>query len=155
MVQEVVAALICRETAGKRQFLIAQRPENKKRGLLWEFVGGKVETGESPEVALDRECQEELGVSVSVGARYWEGTHSYPDLTVHLSLFWASVKEGEIQKREHNDLRWISPDEIGQFDFCPADMPILDTIRKRGLHDGLTELQKELFAMQDLRSGVW
>ena len=149
--QEVVAALICRERDGRCQFLIAQRPEHKKRGFLWEFVGGKVEAGESREVALQRECREELGVSISVGALYWEGTHSYPDLTVRLSLFRAAVKTGTIQKLEHNDLRWITPDEIGQFEFCPADVEILKQIRKQGVEDSLTELQRELFAMQDLR----
>ncbi len=151
MMQEVVAALICREMDGKRQFLIAQRPENKARGLLWEFVGGKVEVGESREAALERECREELGVSISVGALYWEGRHSYPDLEVHLSLFRAAVKTGTIQKLEHNDLQWITPDEIGQFEFCPADVEILKQICKQGVEDGLTELQRELFAMQDLR----
>ena len=151
MIQEVVAALICRETDGRRQFLIAQRPEHKKRGLLWEFVGGKVEAGESREVALDRECREELGISVSVGALYWEGTYSYPDLTLRLSLFRATVKEGKIQKREHKDLRWIFPEEADQYAFCPADTAILKMIREKGLDDGLTDLQKELFSMQDLK----
>lgn len=151
MIQEVVAALICRELDGKRQFLIAQRPENKKRALLWEFVGGKVEEGESREVALERECREELGVSVSVGALYWEGTHAYPDLTISLSLFRATVKEGEIQKREHEDLRWIIPEEAGSYSFCPADTAILEKIRAEGLDDGLTDLQKALFSLQDLK----
>ncbi len=83
---EVVAALIWE---GDR--LACQRPPDKARGLLWEFVGGKVEPGETKEAALVRECQEELGVVVSVGDLFMEVTHSYPDLTVHLTLFHAVI----------------------------------------------------------------
>lgn len=87
---EVVAALIRRE--GK--FLICQRPENKARALLWEFVGGKVEQGETKERALIRECREELGITVAVGAAFAEVVHEYPDITVHLTLFNATIAEG-------------------------------------------------------------
>ena len=82
---EVVAALIWQ---GER-FLACQRPPHKARGLLWEFVGGKVEPGETREQALIRECREELGVLVQVGEIFMELTHKYPDLTVHLTLFHA------------------------------------------------------------------
>ena len=101
---EVVAALIWR---GDR-FLACQRPAHKARGLLWEFVGGKVEPGETKEEALVRECREELGVTVRVGEVFTELTHVYPDLTVRLTLFHAAIPEGEPQKLEHNDLRWIT-----------------------------------------------
>lgn len=122
---EVVAALIWREN----KFMICQRPAHKARGLLWEFVGGKVETGETKEQALVRECREELAVTVSVGEVYMTVTHEYPDLTVHLTLFQAAIAEGEPQLLEHNDIRWITADEILQYDFCPADEEILRRLR--------------------------
>lgn len=123
---EVVAALIWQ---GK-QFMICQRPAHKARGLLWEFVGGKVEPGETPEQALVRECREELGVTVSVGQPFMEVTHTYPDITVHLILFHAAIVQGEPQRLEHNDIRWISADEIGQYAFCPADEEILERLKQ-------------------------
>ena len=101
---EVVAALIW----DADRFLACQRPAHKARGLLWEFVGGKVEAGETKEAALIRECQEELGVTVAVEDVFMEVTHEYPDLTVHLTLFNARIAEGVPRKLEHNDIRWIT-----------------------------------------------
>ena len=121
---EVVAALIWQGD----KFMICQRPAHKARGLLWEFVGGKVEHGETKEQALIRECQEELAVTLSVGAVFMDVTHEYPDLTVHLTLFNAIIAEGEPQKLEHNDIQWITPCEIPNYEFCPADVEILKKI---------------------------
>lgn len=123
---EVVAALIW---DGDR-FLACQRPAHKARGLLWEFVGGKVEPGETKEQALIRECQEELAVTLSVGDVFMEVTHQYPDLAVHLTLFQAAIAAGTPQKLEHHDIRWITVDEIPQYDFCPADQEILKKIQQ-------------------------
>lgn len=123
---EVVAALIW----DGDKFMICQRPAHKARGLLWEFVGGKVEPGETKPQALIRECSEELAVTVSVDDVFMDVTHLYPDLTVHLTLFHATIAEGIPKKLEHNDIRWITPAEIGQYDFCPADVEILDKIRE-------------------------
>jgi 8-oxo-dGTP diphosphatase len=123
---EVVAALIW----NKNQFLICQRPANKTRGMLWEFVGGKVEPGETKEQALIRECQEELAITLCVGDVFTEVTHEYPDITVHLTLFHATIMEGIPQLIEHNDLRWITKDEIYQFNFCPADDAILNLLKR-------------------------
>ena len=125
---EVVAALIW---DGVR-FMICQRPAHKARGLLWEFVGGKVEPGETREQALVRECREELAVTVSVGEIFAEVTHEYPDLTVHLTLFHAAIAEGTPQMREHNDIRWITVNEIDQYSFCPADEEILRRLKNAG-----------------------
>jgi len=122
---EVVAALIWE---GDR-FMACQRPAHKARGLLWEFVGGKVEPGESREEALVRECREELAVTVEVGALFMELTHVYPDLTVHLSLYHARIAEGVPQKLEHNDIRFITVGEIGEYEFCPADQEILERLK--------------------------
>ena len=124
MITEVVAALIW----DNDKFMICQRPAHKARGLLWEFVGGKVEAGETKEAALLRECQEELAVTLSVGDVFMEVVHEYPDITVQLTLFNAVISEGVPQKLEHNDIRWITPAEIPQYDFCPADVEILDKI---------------------------
>lgn len=126
MKTEVVAALIWE----KDRFLACQRPAHKARGLLWEFVGGKVEAGETKEAALVRECREELGVTVAVGDVFMEVDHVYPDLTVHLTLFHATIAEGTPQKLEHNDIRWITVAEIDTLAFCPADEEILEKLKK-------------------------
>ena len=121
---EVVAALIW----DKDRFMICQRPAHKARGLLWEFVGGKVEPGETKEQALIRECQEELAITLTVGKVFMEVVHAYPDLTVHLTLFHAAIAAGVPQKLEHEDTRWITPEEIPNFAFCPVDEEILKKI---------------------------
>ena len=160
---EVVAALIW---DGDR-FLICQRPENKARGLLWEYVGGKVEPGETKQEALIRECREELGVTITVekgpptrcnlgGERrsrdtrsrhtdriclpsitdddaFMDVVHKYPDITVHLTLFHASIAEGTIRLLEHNAIAWITPAEIPDYDFCPADKDINERIQAENL----------------------
>lgn len=123
---EVVAALIW---DGDR-FLICRRPAHKARGLLWEFVGGKVEPGETKQAALVRECREELAVELAVGEIFMDVVHAYPDLTVHLTLFHASIAAGTPRLLEHCDLRWITPEEIPEYEFCPADTVILERIRK-------------------------
>ena len=119
---EVVAALIWR---GER-FLACQRSEHKARGRLWEFVGGKVEPGETREEALIRECREELDITVVPGDIFMEVTHEYPDLTVHLTLFHAALPEGEPRALEHREVRWITREEIDGLSFCPADEVILE-----------------------------
>jgi len=121
---EVVAALIW---DGDR-FMACQRPPHKARGLLWEFVGGKVEPGETKEAALIRECREELDVTLKVGTVFMEVLHEYPDIIVNLTLFNASIAEGTPKKLEHNDIKWITAEEIPNYDFCPADKEILGRI---------------------------
>ena len=121
---EVVAALIWQGN----KFMICQRPANKARALLWEFVGGKVEPGETKEQALIRECGEELAATLAVGDVFMDVTHEYPDITVRLTLFNATIVEGEPKRIEHNDIQWIAPSEIPNYDFCPADEEILKKI---------------------------
>ena len=121
---EVVAALVW----DNNKFMICQRPAHKARALLWEFVGGKVEHGETKEQALVRECQEELAITLSVGDVFMDVIHEYPDITVHLTLFNAAITEGIPQKLEHNDIRWITPGEISYYKFCPADEEILKAL---------------------------
>ena len=121
---DVVAALIW----NNNRFLACQRPAHKARGLLWEFVGGKVEPGESREEALIRECREELGITVKPLDVFMEVIHEYPDLTVRLILYNAVIADGVIQLFEHNDFRWITAEEIPEYSFCPADKDILACI---------------------------
>lgn len=123
---EVVAALILND----EKFLICQRPAHKARGLLWEFVGGKIEVGETKEQALVRECQEELAITVEPHDIFTEVIHEYPDILVHLTLFNCTILHGEPQLLEHNDMRWISSADISNYNFCPADVEILKKIQK-------------------------
>ena len=121
---DVVAALIRREN----KIMICQRPTWKARALQWEFVGGKVEKGEELDEALVRECYEEIGVYVSVGDVFTEVEHCYPDISIHLYLFNCTIPEGEPQMKEHNDIRWVEPAELKCFEFCAADVDIIDKI---------------------------
>lgn len=121
---EVAAALIVREG----RFLICRRPEHKARGGLWEFPGGKTEAGESVFGAVVRECREELGVTIVPSRVVDEVTHTYPDITVRLSLVLAAIAEGEPMLLEHSALAWISPSDIPRYDFCPADYPMLSRL---------------------------
>lgn len=123
---EVVAALICKG----EKFMICQRPANKKRGLLWEFVGGKVEKGESKEQALIRECKEELDIEIEVDSEFISTKHTYPDITINLTVFNARIASGRPILLEHNDLKWITKNEIPNYNFCPADEVILEKIKK-------------------------
>ena len=124
---EVVAALIW----DKDRFLVCQRPPHKARGLLWEFVGGKVEPGETNQQALIRECWEELDIEIGVRELFMALTHEYPDLTVRLSLYHAYVVSGTPKKLEHHDIRWITVGEMDALEFCPADYDILKAIKER------------------------
>ena len=123
---DVVAALIWE---GDR-FLACQRPAHKARGLLWEFVGGKVEPGESLEDALIRECREELDITVAPRDVFMEVIHEYPDLTVRLTLLNATIAEGTPKALEHHDIRWITVREIDGLEFCPADEEILKKLKE-------------------------
>ena len=120
----VVAALIWKGD----KFMICQRPSHKARGLMWEFVGGKVEEGESFENALIRECREELAIEIKPLDIFTEVKHVYPDITISLTLFNAVITSGEPVLLEHEDLRWIKPLEIDEYQFCPADKEILEKI---------------------------
>lgn len=124
---EVVAALI----RDGEKILICQRPAHKARPLLWEFVGGKVEVGETKAQALIRECQEELAITLDVGEAVLDVTHQYPDLTIHLTLFGATIESGTPQLLEHHAMRWVTIPELDQYAFCPADQEIIETLKAR------------------------
>lgn len=112
------------------KFLICQRAPKKARGMLWEFVGGKLEKNETGPEALVRECREELGIEVAVVRKFMDVTHVYPDITVHLTVYLTSIVSGTPQLLEHNDIRYITPPEISSYEFCPADAPILQKLQE-------------------------
>ena len=145
-VVEVVAALIW----DKDKFLICQRPVSKARALLWEFVGGKVEQGETKEQALIRECKEELNITLSVGEVVMEVCHDYPEIIINLTLFNATILEGVPEKLEHNDIKWILPSEIPNYEFCPADTEIIKRIQiEKELDELLIELGMNPYEKRD------
>lgn len=123
---EVVAALIW----DRNKVLICQRPAEKARGLLWEFPGGKVEPGESKQAALVRECREELAVTLEVGEVFAEVIHTYPELTIHLTVFQAVIAAGVPRRLEHRAIRWVQPAELQGYAFCPADIEILEQVKR-------------------------
>ena len=127
---DVVAALVWKD--GK--IMICQRPTWKARALLWEFVGGKVENGESLEDALIRECKEEIGVEVKVGDLYADVYHTYPDIDIHLFFFNCTLNGEEPKKLEHNDVRWVEPSTLTDYDFCPADKDLIKRIMKESAY---------------------
>lgn len=122
----VVAGLIHRGT----QLLLCQRPAHKARPLKWEFPGGKIEPGETPQEALIRECREELRIEIrpleSVTQLQWQ----YDDVTVSLSLWEAVIVEGEPQLLEHQAMQWLPLEELDNLPLCPADEKMLPDIRK-------------------------
>lgn len=124
---EVAAALIWNND----KFMICRRPTHKSNALLWEFVGGKLEPGETKQEALIRECKEELNITVDVGEEFFDVVHQYPDILVHLTLFNATIAEGTPELLEHCDLKWITPKEIPDYTFCPADKDILEKITEK------------------------
>ncbi|HLV61048.1 MAG TPA: (deoxy)nucleoside triphosphate pyrophosphohydrolase [Fredinandcohnia sp.] len=124
----VVAALALRDGA----LLAQQRPLHKAQGGLWELPGGKVEAGESDEAALARECREELGVRVRVGARLWETRHLYPDREVHLVVYRVEIEAGEPRAHDAERIAWIPLDRLADYPFCPADLPFLERLAAGG-----------------------
>ena len=121
---KVSAAIIRRHN----KILIAQRAAHRSQGLLWEFPGGKIELNETPQEALQRECLEELGIKVAVGKQVHQVIFSYPNQKVHLYFFEASILQGEPQCLEHNNLQWVTHDELSSYNFCPANIELLDII---------------------------
>ena len=118
---EVSAALIFR--AG--QLLITRRHAGSHLGGLWEFPGGKRESGESYEACLIREIREELGVAISVGALFEEIAHDYPEKSVHLKFFQCRLLSGNPQPLDCAAVRWVTRNELADFEFPAADAQLL------------------------------
>ena len=121
----IVAAIIRRDD----QILITKRPDHVHLAGLWEFPGGKVESGESLEAALHREIREELGVEITVDREFFSVAHEYPDKSVHLHFFDCTILRGEPQPLEVADLRWVKAAELDDFEFPPADVELIRKLR--------------------------
>lgn len=113
--------------------LITRRPDHVHQGGLWEFPGGKVESGESPESALRRELYEELGITVQAAEPWLQVRHAYPDQTVLLEVWRVTAYTGEPHGREGQPLIWASPAELETFAFPAADQPILAALQQSGI----------------------
>ncbi|NJP40554.1 (deoxy)nucleoside triphosphate pyrophosphohydrolase [Oscillospiraceae bacterium HV4-5-C5C] len=116
----VVAALM----KDNGRYLVACRPAGKARAGLWEFIGGKVEPGETDEAALKRECREEVAALVEVGALASQLTHYYPDLTVKLKVYHCKLRSA-VHAQEGQQLCWATIAELNSLPFCPADKPLI------------------------------
>ena len=122
---EVVAALLCRPPC----FLICRRPAHKTRAGLYEFPGGKIEQGESGDVAVKRELLEELNMQVKVGGLYASHTHEYPDFIITLWLYECEMLSDFVLK-EHESYAWIAPADLKEEEWAPADADILGTLKR-------------------------
>ena len=126
---DVVAGVIRREDG---RLLISQRLPDDTLGGYWEFPGGKVDPGEELTAALARELREELGVEAAIGAEIQRTVHAYPDRDVKLYFYEARIISGEPQKLEVADLRWVTLDELMNYQFPEADIPLLELLRGGG-----------------------
>ncbi|MEM6933826.1 MAG: 8-oxo-dGTP diphosphatase MutT [Pseudomonadota bacterium] len=111
--------------------LIAQRPEGKSMAGLWEFPGGKVEAGETPETCLIRELQEELGIDTweSCLAPLTFASHSYPDFHLLMPLFACRKWDGVVRGREDQVIKWVRARELKEYPMPPADIPLVAVLR--------------------------
>ncbi|MBH61928.1 MAG: 8-oxo-dGTP diphosphatase MutT [Alphaproteobacteria bacterium] len=111
--------------------LLAQRPAGKPMAGLWEFPGGKVQEGETPEVALIRELGEELGIDVTETclAPFTFASHTYDDFHLLMPLFVCRIWEGVVTAREGQELKWVRPQDMSDYDMPPADVPLVAMLR--------------------------
>ena len=125
--KKLVLVVACALVDSDGRVLIAQRPQGKAQAGLWEFPGGKVEPGEQPEVALIRELQEELGIDVTQAclAPMTFASHAYEDFHLLMPVYVCRRWNGEVEKREHSDIRWVRPNKLREFPMPPADEPLI------------------------------
>lgn len=121
---EVTGAVFLRDG----RILAARRGESKSLEGKWEFPGGKIEAGESPQAALARELQEELLVEATVGKPVTTTEHEYDFGTVVLSTFFCSLRGAEPQLTEHSEIKWVLPEELHTLDWAPADLPTVEIL---------------------------
>ena len=124
--KKVVAAII----KDKSRLLIAKRHSKDPLAGKWEFPGGKIEPGETPEECLVREIREELRVEVEIGSFYVDNVYGSKVQTIHLLFYWAKVINGEVTPIVHDDVKWITIKELASFDYAPADMPIVKRLER-------------------------
>ncbi len=124
----VVAAVLI---DGDDKVLLAQRPEGKAMAGLWEFPGGKLEDGETPEAALARELREELGIAVAQQnfVPWTFASHSYEDFHLLMPLYLCRCWQGSPQPYEHQALAWVSVDQLERYPMPPADEPLVQALK--------------------------
>ncbi len=120
----VTAAII----EDKGRILIARRKPEKALGGKWEFPGGKVRRGEKPEECIKREIKEELGLEIEIEGLFCENIHKYPAGTIKLITFKARKMRGHIFLQDHDRIAWVKPEELMDYDFAPADIPVAQKI---------------------------
>lgn len=122
-----VAAVLLKH---KNKLFIARRNKNKEVGEMWEFPGGKLEEGETPEVCLTREIKEEFQIDIEVNNFYDESIYDYEFGTIKLLVYWASWISGNIKPTEHEKFQWVTIQELHNYNFAPADIPIVERLRR-------------------------
>ncbi|HKF53060.1 MAG TPA: NUDIX domain-containing protein [Candidatus Acidoferrales bacterium] len=128
----VVAAIIARNG----RVLACQRSRKSKFALKWEFPGGKVQPGETPEVALERELEEELGVRAEIGREILRAQHKYPQMRegVQLIFFRADLGSAEIENRIFEKIEWVEPEKLTDMDFLEADRELIEKLARKEIH---------------------
>lgn len=122
-----VAAAIIRQEG---RILICQRSEGGSCAHLWEFPGGKLEENETPEECVVRECKEELGIDIRLHGVYATTQYRYPEREIAFMFFCAEIEQGKIVPTVHKDVRWVLPSELGNYEFCPADVEVVECIKR-------------------------
>ena len=125
----VTAALIRDED----RILIAQRGRGKRFGWKWEFPGGKVRANETPEDCLQREIKEELNLEIQVEKHFHTTHHRYPDFDIELIAFWCSIIGGKLKLEEHEQVRWVTVQEMNDYSFVEADLNLIAALEEIGL----------------------
>ena len=120
----VTAALI----KDDKKILIAQRGRDKRFGRRWEFPGGKLMEGETPEACLQREIKEELNLDIQVEEHFCTAHYSYPDFDIELMAFWCTIVGGSLKLEEHEQVRWVTVPELNQFSFVDADLRVIEAL---------------------------
>jgi len=124
---KVTAALLVK----KGLILIAKRKASDKLADKWEFPGGKIEAGETPEECLRREMQEEFQIKVNVGDYFCDSVYHYDHGSIQLLAYWVHWKGGELVPMAHDEFQWVPFSELGNFDFAPADLPIVKKLKEK------------------------
>lgn len=123
----VSAAII---TNSDNEILICRRGPGGSCEFLWEFPGGKIEQGESPEECLVRECLEELEIEIEILELFEQTKYSYPERDIEFMFFSASLKNGIPTASVHDSIKWVSPDMLPDYEFCPADVSVVGRLSK-------------------------